>query len=134
MLQALASNELPDFDAALRSRSQFAVSMMEKLHGDTPVAQARLTARVLLDFVFRYPGLPHVITDTLLETSFLEDTRNLFSEGFTTHNGELLIDYVRQRLLFFLELRTEVSVMFARGDGRPQLVRGRHVQWDPPNR
>ena len=87
----------------------------------------RLIAWVFLDSVFRYPGLPAVITDTLFEQSFLADTQMLFKDGFSIGNADLLIDCVYERILFFAEMRTDVAPIFARGDGRQQLVRGRPV-------
>ena len=124
---ALGSGDLPMFDASLRTRSIQALGLFTALYDEACVTEPTLTAWVLLDMLFRYPGKTCFITDTILAPSFRSQTRGVFASGLTTTTGPAILTYVHKTLIFFVEMRTDVSTFFALGDGRPQLVRGRCV-------
>ena len=129
----LSSGALPLFDNSLRGRSSLAVSILTTLYGDDVVAtREKITAWAFLDIVFRYSGSPKIIMDTMFEPRVLGKTRAVFAPGLTADNGPDILAYVQETLLFFLQLRTDISMYFASGDGRPQLVRARPVPAQTP--
>ena len=124
--QCLRQGLLPAYDAKARGRSVRALEIHVAVYGAAaPVCEATLTAWCLLHEVFRYPGSPHFLQDSLFEEVMLGITTSVLQAGMTEDNAASVISYVQQTLQMFIELRTDMASVFARGDGRQQLLRGR---------